>query len=59
MMPGTLVLLFSKTTCITNEIIVQQKTPEIELLSLKIIHKILGYSLNYMTEILEPLLLKR
>ena len=57
-MLGTLALAFSKTTYTTNEIIELQKTPEIELLLLKISHKILGYSLNYMIGILERPLLK-
>ena len=57
-MLGTLALAFSKTTCTTNEIVELRKTPEIELLLLKISHKILGYSLNYMIEILVSPLLK-
>ena len=57
-MLGTLALAFSKTTCTTNEIIELRKTPEIELLLLKIIRKKLDYSLNYMIEILVPPLLK-
>jgi len=49
-MLGTLALAFSKTTCTTNEIVELRKTPEIELLLLKIIRKKLDYSLNSMTK---------